>query len=177
MGPDYSGFHVEGGPDRLALLGPVRRLRTALASRVRAVQQAEDRGRLRAWRSWLEEAWSTGQGAVYRWLKDESYVPPVTFLSRPDGTATANLGEMDGLLQDTWRPVDRKYADSSEPDPVAFLRHYGHHVRRVPMVASQLTCRRLRRGLVRMHPSALGVDGWSLPDLRSLPDQLPCVVG
>ena len=26
--------------------------------------------------------------------------PPVTFLSRPDGTATANLAEMDGLLQD-----------------------------------------------------------------------------
>ena len=68
--------------------------------------------------------------------------------------------------------MNRKYADSPEPDPVAFLRRYGHHVRRVPMVASQLTCRRLRRGLARMHPSALGLDGWSLADLRSLPDQL-----
>ena len=162
----------EGGPDNLAPLRPLRRLRIALTIKVRTVQQAEDRERLRAWRSWLEEAWSTDQGAVYQWLKDESYAPPVTFLSRPDGTGTANLGEMDGLLQDALRLVNRKYADSPEPEPVALLRRCGHHVRRVPMVASQLACRRLWRGLARMHPSALGLDGWSLADLRSLPDQL-----
>ena len=113
LGPGHSGFHVEGGPDRLAPLGSLRRLRTALASEVQAVQQAADSERLRAWRSSLEEASSTDQGAVYRWPKDESYAPPVTFLSRPDGTATANLGEMDRLL-----------------------RRYGRHVRRVPMIAS-----------------------------------------
>ena len=39
---------------------------------------------------------------MYRWLKDESYAPPVTFLSRPDGTATANVGT---LLQDAWRSI------------------------------------------------------------------------
>ena len=50
---------------------------------------------------------------MHRWLKDESYTPPVTFLSRPDCTATANLAEMDGLLQDTWHPKKRKY----ETDP------------------------------------------------------------
>ena len=139
---------------------------------VRATLRAEDKDRVREWRAWLEEAWSSDQGGVYRWLKDESYAPPITFLSRPDGTATANLVEMDGLLQDAWRPINRKYDTDPEPDPAAFLRRYGNHVRRVPMIASRLNGPRLRKGLSRMKPSALGLDGWSLADLRSLPDRL-----
>ena len=154
------------------MLASLRSLRTALAGKVRATLRAEDRDRIREWRVWLDEAWSSDQGAVYRWLKDESYALPVTFLSRPDGTATANLAEMDGLLQDAWRPINRKYASDPEPDPAAFLRRYGCHVRRVPMLASPLDGPRLRKGLSRMKPSALGLDGWSLADLRSLPDRL-----
>ena len=69
--------------------------------------------------------------------------------------------------------MNRKYAVAPDPHPAAFLRQYGHHVRRVPMVASHLTGHWLRRGLARMHPSALGLDGWSLADLRSLTDRLP----
>ena len=100
LGPEYAGLVPDGSHDRLAPLGLLRRLRTTLAGKVRATLRAEDQGRLHEWRSWVEEAWTSNQGAVYRWLKDESYAPPVTFLSRPDGTATANLAEMDGLLQD-----------------------------------------------------------------------------
>ena len=100
------------------------------------------------------------------------YAPRVTFLSRPDGTATAKLAEMVGLLQDAWRPMNRKHALDPEPDPVAFLRRYGHHVRRVPMIASRVDGRHLRKGLSRMKPSALGLDGWSPADPRSLPDRL-----
>ena len=140
--------------------------------KVLATLQAEDQDGLREWRSWLEEAWTSDQGAVYRWLKDESYAPPVTFLSRPDATATANLAEMDGLLQDAWRPINCKYATDPEPDPTAFLRTYGHHVWRVPMIASRRDGPRLRKGLSRMKPSALGLDGWRMADLRSLLDRL-----
>ena len=109
---------------------------------------------------------------MYRWLKDESYATPVTFLSRPDGTATAKLAEMGTLLHDAWRPINRKYATDAEPDPTALLRRYGHHVRRVPMIASRLDGPRLRKGLSRMKPLALGLGGWSLADLHSLPDRL-----
>ena len=153
-------------------MASLRRLRTTLAGKIRATLRAENKDRLHEWRSWLEEAWSSDQRVVYRWLKDESYAPAVTFLSKPDGTATANLAEMDGLLQDAWRPINRKYAADPEPDPTAFLRRYGHHVRRVPMIASRLDSPRLRKGLSRMKPSALGLDGWSLADLCSLPDKL-----
>ena len=161
-----------GSHDRLASLASLRRLRTTLAGKVRATLRAEDKDRISEWRAWLEEAWSTNQGAVYRWLKDESYAPPVTFLSGPHGTTTANLAEMDGLLQDAWRPINCKYATDPEPDLAAFLRRYGTHMRRVPMIASRLYGPRLRKGLFRMKPLALGLDGWSLADLRSLPDRL-----
>ena len=56
---------------------------------------------------------------MYWWLKDESYAPPVTLLSRRDGTATAYQAEMDGLLQDAWRPINPKYAVDPKPDPAA----------------------------------------------------------
>ena len=103
---------------------------------------------------------------------DEYYAPPLTFLSKPDGTATANLAEMDGLLQDAWRPINREYATDPEADSAAFLRRCGHHVLRVTMIASQLHGPCLRKGLSCMKPSALGLDGWSVAGLRSLPDRL-----
>ena len=40
------------------------------------------------------------------------------------------------------------------------------------MISGPLTRRRLRRALMRMHRSALGLDGWSLEELRALPDHL-----
>ena len=157
----------------------LRGLRTPLQGRIRTERQRGDKDRLQAWRDWLDEAWSSKQGAVYKskqgavykWLKGESFAPLVTFLVRPDGTPTANLREMDSLLQDAWRPINRKYAEAAEPDPAEFLRRYGRHVRCVPMISGPLTGRRLRRALMRMHPSALGLDGWSLEDVA------PGVVG
>ena len=126
--PEYADFEPGGARDRLASLTSLRRLCTTLAGKVWATLRAEDKDRVREWRASLEEARSTDQGAVYRWLKDESYAPPVTFLSTPDGTATANLAEMDGLLHDAWRPINRNYASDAEPDPAAFLCRYGRHM-------------------------------------------------
>ena len=172
LGDEYAALQVPDPPDRLPLAAELRGLRTALQGRIRTERQRGDKDRLQAWRDWLDEAWSSKQGAVYKWLKGESFVPPVTFLVRPDGTPTANLREMDSLLQDAWRPINCKYAEAAEPDPAEFLRRYGRHVRCVPMISGPLTGRRLRRALMRMHPSAPGLDGWSLEDLRALPDQL-----
>ena len=104
LGPEYASLELDGSHDRLAPLASRRRLRTMLAGNVRGTLRAEDKDRIHEWRAWLEESWSSDQGGVYQWLKDESYAPPVTFLSKPDGTATANLAEMDGPLRDAWPP-------------------------------------------------------------------------
>ena len=101
---------MEGSHDRLAPLVSLRRLRRTLTGKVRVTLRAQDKDRLHEWRTWLVEASSSHQGAMYRWLKDEFYTPPVTFLSRLDGIATANVAEMDGLLHDARRPINYKYA-------------------------------------------------------------------
>ena len=89
-------MELDGSHDPLARFESLHRLRTTVAGKVRLPLRAEDQDR--EWCSTLEQASTSDQGAVYRWLKDESYTPPVTFLSMPDGTATANLAAMDGLL-------------------------------------------------------------------------------
>ena len=63
---------------------------------------------MRAWREWLNEARSSDQVAVHQWLKEGLYAPRVTFLTRPDSTATTNLRRMGGLVEDVWRPINRK---------------------------------------------------------------------
>ena len=139
---------------------------------VRDQARREDAERTSAWKAWLVEEMSVRPGAVYRWLREEGFSPPVVFLARPDGTPTGNVQEMDELLRAAWGPINRKYAEVPESDPAAFLARYGHHLRRVPMLHKPLTGGYLRRRLRFMHPTALGLDGWSLGDLRSLPLRL-----
>ena len=72
-------------------------------------------------------------------------------------------------------PTPRRSPDSpgrmARVRPIC-LHRYRHHVQRVPMIALRLDGCRLRKGLSRMKPSALGLDGWSLANLRSLPNRL-----
>ena len=134
--------------------------------------QSEDRERVQTWRAWLKAEWGTKPGAVYRWLKEEGFSPPVVFIARPDGTPTANVWENDELVHAAWRLINRKYAEGPEPCPEAFLAKYGHLLHKVPMLAKQLTRPYLRRRLMAMRPSATGLDRWSLQDLRALPDRV-----
>ena len=90
--------------------------------------QREDRERVQAWQA----EWGTKPGAVYRWLKEEAFSPPVVFIARPDGTPRANVREMDELVRAAWGPINRKYAEGPESCPEAFLAKYGH-LHRVPM--------------------------------------------
>ena len=155
-------------PSAAALDECIEQLKRLAATQV----QREDRERVQAWRSWLQAEWGTKPGAVYRWLKEEGFSPPVVFIARPDGTPTANVQEMDELVRAAWGPINRKYAEGPEPCPDAFVAKYGHLLYRVPMLAKQLTGPYLRRRLMAMRPSAMGLDGWSLQDLRALPDRV-----
>ena len=47
------------------------------------------------------------------------------------------------------------------------MANYGHHVHR--MLAKPVTGDCLRLYLMAMRPSSMGLDGWSLQDLRVLP--------
>ena len=66
LGQEYAGLELGGTHDRLALLDSLRRLRTTLASKVRATLRAEDQGRLREWHAWLEESLDLRPGGSAR---------------------------------------------------------------------------------------------------------------
>ena len=87
---------MDDAPDELTLFESLRHLSTAFASKVHAVQRAEEHER-------MCECWDLV-------LNEESYASPVTFLPKPDDTVKVKLGEMDGLYQDAGRVVNRKYA-------------------------------------------------------------------
>ena len=90
----------------------------------------------------------------------------------PSSPARQHLQEMDGVLQDTWHPINRKIAVALELDPA---EEHRNHVRRVPMFASPLMGDLLHCRLARMHPSALVLDGRSLVELPSPPKHPPGV--
>ena len=102
--------------------------------------------------------WSLNPRAIYRW-KDETFALLATFLTYLNGTTKASLREMEGLVHNAWRPINRKYAHAPEWDPADFLRENGRHVHWVPTLASPLTRNLRRRGLPWMHPSTLGLHG------------------
>ena len=169
MGPAFAALPPLEEHVSLPGEGPLQGAMEALKGMAKAQRAREDRERVRAWREWLDKAWSADQGAVYRWLGGEGFTPPVVFLTREDGTPTSDVAEMDALVRRDWAPINQKYEHAPEPCPEAFLRAYGRHIRRVPMHLQPLTGEKLCRRLRRMKPSALGLDGWSLGDLRALP--------
>ena len=59
LGPAYARLQPRGTPGRPAPLQPMHHLHAT----VRARLQAEDKGRLREWHTWLENAWTSDQGA------------------------------------------------------------------------------------------------------------------
>ena len=85
------------------------------------VRQAEAE-RVREWKAGMDKAWAENTNLVYRWLKQD-YNPPLVMLSRPDGSLTGDLREMDSLLQGAWFPIMCKYVDQSEPSNRHKLGH------------------------------------------------------
>ena len=111
-----------------------------------------------------------GPGAVYCRVRDDAFAPPVVLLTRLHGRAMANARERDGLLPEVWGPINRKYAEAPEPCLEAFIAKYGRHMCKVSMLASKLKGELLCKRRRAMSPSSMGLEGWCMHDLWSLPD-------
>ena len=101
-----------------------------------------------------------GSGDTYRWLKVEGFLPPVLFLARPDGSPTANIQEMDGLLR---HASPHKLVACGTPQA---LPKGLHGPLLAPTVAGahggQTTDElHLQHHLMAIMPSAMCLDGWS----------------
>ena len=94
-------------------------------------------------------------------------------VTRPDGSLTANVEEMDAILTEAWDPILRMYneTDNPEPDFGPFMARFGDHVTKHPMELSDVTGDELRAVLMQKKKSsgACGIDGWRIDELQRLP--------
>ncbi|KAJ9457853.1 Retrovirus-related Pol polyprotein from type-1 retrotransposable element R2 [Diplonema papillatum] len=92
-----------------------------------------------------------------------------------DGRLTANVEEMDEVLQEAWDPILRMYGEGRpEPEYEAFRRAFEGFIPRRQMDLRDVTGRELRDVLNKRKKktTACGVDGWRLDELKALPDEL-----
>ena len=75
-------------------------------------------------------------------------------------------------MHDVWKLINCKYTVDGKRDAANFVSRYGCQVRRVPMLVAHLSETQLCGSLRRMHPSSIGSNGWSLANLRKLPNRL-----
>ena len=151
---------------------------SALLDMMRKVQNDLERTRCAHSRSHykrnLTEMFDTDRKELLTWLRATPQRAAET-LSRPDGSLTANVEEMDRILQDAWNPILRLYsADSPEPEYKPFAEQYGRFIRQHPMETCDITGRELRDLLrkKKKKSSACGIDGWRMCELERLPDAL-----
>ena len=95
-----------GGGDPMLQEEPLLEAMDVLRRTAGAQRARDDRGRVQVWRTWLKGACSSSRGAIYRWLGGEGFAPPVLFLTRGEGTPTADVAEMDALVR-PWAPVNQ----------------------------------------------------------------------
>ena len=84
MGPAVAALPPLEAHEPLPGEESLQRAMEALKGMAKAQRAREDRERVRAWRKWLDDAWSSDQGAIYRWLGGEGFTPPGGF-SDPGG--------------------------------------------------------------------------------------------
>ena len=142
--------------------------------RVAAMRDAEQARRTKAEAVDLQRDWYDQRRLVYRWIRNVDATPPV-FLRRGDGSLSANLDEMLGLIRGAWMPFFRKYDGSQEPDVEEFLDRYRSVLDAAvsTMRVTELTVADVRLTLARMAAeSATNSDGLTVRELQALPDSL-----
>ena len=86
----------------------------ALELAVRAKAREEEQARVKAWRQWIDDSWAETPGVVYRWIRgsgDEA----LQMVKKADGQYTANIAEMDEVIRNAWKPINRRYENRPEP--------------------------------------------------------------
>ena len=119
---------------------------------------------------------STDRRKLVTWLTSKRELA-ADALARADGTLTANVAEMDGILQKAWDPILRMYSrDKPEPQFGPFKAEYGRYMAAHPMGVKDITGEDLREVLRRAkkkkQSTSCGVDGWRIHELDCLPDSL-----
>ena len=105
------------------------------------------RDRKHSWHLRMQDKWKVEPGRVFGWVSG-GRAGPTSLLQRGDGGVTANVAEMDDILQEAWGPVFCKYASRPEPAWEPFLAKYEQVIPPgADMVAEAFTAEILSRRL------------------------------
>ena len=131
--------------------------------------------RIANWKSRMTMS-SKGSGKLaYKWMRGDA-TTQCGLLERGDGKLTGCPEEIMEILSDKWMPVFRRYSTQTEPDPSIFLAEYENEVAKLatgvePPRLQALDAAELKVILSRMKTdTAPGLDGWTVADLKSLPN-------
>ena len=106
---------------------------------------------------------------------------PIVVVQRADGSLTSNPVEMHNEFQREWLPkVFQRYSHPQSPlrkedgkidrpQFAAFKEKYGQYCDRVPFPVERTTGQSWYKQMQAMHPSASGLDNWSVLELKRLP--------
>jgi len=139
-----------------ASLGELQTAIQALHVLTLAAGEEARASRRRTWVNWSQHSWTHAPGKLYRYTRGEAYTN-AALIRRPDGTFTAESNEMDDILQSSWAPVFRMYADIPEPSWDRFAARFGQYIMEFPMQLEDLSAGALRATLTRQ--STLSASG------------------
>ena len=119
--PHHASLSMDRQPNQLHLVPAC-----PIARRLRTERPEEDEAQLRNRQHGLHDVWTSGSGAIYRRLKEESYAPLLTFMGRLVHAPATSLQEMDGLMHDVWQLIT--YMVDGKRDAANFVCRYGRHL-------------------------------------------------
>ena len=137
--------------------------------RVRCREEAQQhrKYRIQAWRSWMEEEWSSQRKRVFNVCSGDK-VPPARRFLCPDGSFTAKFEDIDELMRNAWMQVFRKFASVPEPSWDEFRSQFEACIPHCPFDIHCITGEELQQVLAKMSGSP-GLDGWRPAELKALP--------
>ncbi|KAJ9439789.1 Retrovirus-related Pol polyprotein from type-2 retrotransposable element R2DM [Diplonema papillatum] len=154
-------------PPAEAARAMLHRVRARSAQHNAAARQSRERQA----RQGLRERYATDRRSLVSMLRGDTK-PSADTLRADGGRLTANLDEMDDVLQQAWGPILRLYSpETPEPSYDDFAKAFGEHVQHRPMQVTDITGEELRTILRerKKKSSACGVDGWRMDELKALP--------
>ena len=110
-----------------------------------------------------------------QWIRGD-FVAQCRLLRNGNGDLTGNADEVMGILHDKWMPTFQRYRVVPEPDADAFMLEYASEVDQLcaptePLRLPALDASDLSQRLTKMPlEKATGLDGWSVKDLKVLPE-------
>ena len=134
-----------------------------------SLMKKRQRERVAAWKEKMRHDWFQSRRQVFQWLRNEPF-SSVSLIRRPDGTLTGNLQEIDQLVQDAWKPIFSKYANTPEPSWEAFRARFGTYIRTARQELTPITGEQLAAAIKKQsNYTAIGFDGWRSIELKRLP--------